>query len=236
MPLIEPFFLKLCVDTTVENRLEVLVKASSLQLNMSQSSLPVLTRAYDEFGKEAPCQAAFSHHYLICNDTDLDLNVKQFDTEETNLIKRSETLNYCWRTHKKPQQLQIYIAKYKAYSSAFSIGRAQELQELLIPIKLENAKYMKLLKFTEDFGGFSRRILLKNRLVCCNFLNFPLHFEVNFRVQHENELFQVASEHQIEAYSRSHTSYHYPESVNVATGSRSEPIQLADISNLRHSF
>ena len=63
------------------------------------------------------------HHYLIVNDTDLTLHVKQFDTEETCVIRPGRVQPYTWRTHKRAQLMQLFVAKYRLHSSPFQINQ-----------------------------------------------------------------------------------------------------------------
>lgn len=110
--------------------------------------------------------------YMIYNDTNMSLNIKQFDTEETCRVDPGASLAYSWRSHKKRQLIQLYLPKYKLTTKPFQIN-----QNGLDEIRLETSQgfYISCLvrvetRFNANHSAFLNRC--GNEEIACSFKKF----------------------------------------------------------------
>ncbi|CAF1148621.1 unnamed protein product, partial [Brachionus calyciflorus] len=112
-PLIDPLRFKL--TTRITDKINVQTYIDTVNLLISQSALITFKSIENEFSfnkDQNYVSSSSDHYFLILNDTNLDLSIKQYDTEETCSINSGSSLPYIWRTHKKLPLLQIYLPKY----------------------------------------------------------------------------------------------------------------------------
>ncbi len=119
-------------------------------------------------------------NYLIVNDTNLILHVKQYETEETLILNKGQEVFYTWRTHKKSQLLQLYIPEYQTYSIGFKIDEINNLELDLSNDRLNNNLFqIILLVIVKDLNGAQKKIIIQSNLVICNFLNFSIKVDIS---------------------------------------------------------
>ena len=157
------------------------------------------------------------HYYLIYNDTDMPVNVKQFDTEETCLIQPGKNFPYTWRTHKKAQLMQIYLPKYKLVSKPFQINEdgPEELEFKMLNSNL----FLTCLIFVESKTSLlsqidqasesiylKKKIFIQSKLVICNYLNAALN---NFYLSYysNGNLYDLTLKDSLKEESRSQATY-----------------------------
>lgn len=99
------------------------LQADTINFLISQSSLVTLKHLINEWSVNNKRDQKLPHFYRLYNRTNMPLNLKQFDTEETCPMKVGTHVPYTWRTHKKPQLIQLFIPKYFVSSQAFRINQ-----------------------------------------------------------------------------------------------------------------
>lgn len=127
--------------------------------------------------------------YMIYNDTDVTVNVKQFNTEETCPIQPGSMLTYSWRSHKKQQLMQLYLPKYKLTSRQFQINRngIDEIRlsgatfqiSFIIRVETQIDRGDKSLAFMSrgpayDSYAFKKFVIIQARLCALNMLNLDI--------------------------------------------------------------
>ena len=123
-PLVDSFQFKLTSSLSlhpVYNNASIVadLDLSTVNLLASQSAFIAVKQLESEWTSTSCVSPQF---YFIHNDTNMPINIKQFDTEETCLIKPGYTLPYSWRTHKKSQLMQLFLSKYRLISKPFQIN------------------------------------------------------------------------------------------------------------------
>ncbi len=173
-PLIDSFsfnasFMTESIGHVVNSRLQ----ASSINVSVSQSALVTLNRLKTEWSEGSNSSYPISSFYRIFNQTTMPLNLKQFGTEETCLLKPGAYLPYTWRTHKKAQLMQVFAAKHLASSEAFQVDRPGYEQVRLRFNYSQNCFISIIVRVIEstDPGRFERDVFLQGRFVVCNYLS-----------------------------------------------------------------
>lgn len=194
-----------------ENEIDLSLKANSFNINTSQSTLNASNRVYNEI-KEFLNETEISKnelngYYLILNDTDLSLSIKQYDTEELFNINSGNQLEYNWRTHKKSQLLQIYLPKYKILSKPFSPNHGK-IEAVCFKLN-EPEKEFNLFIIKEDINEFRKKLTIQGKLMICNFLNFGISVKLALQTTKKSQ-FQVESNDPIRDLSRSKNTFHIP--------------------------
>jgi hypothetical protein len=187
---------------------------STVNVLVSQSAFIAIKQLENEW---KTCNNITPHYYLIYNDTDMNINVKQFDTEETCLIKPGNNLAYTWRTHKKAQLMQFYLPKYKLISKAFQINEDGP-QELVFDILVSNS-VLKCLIFVEsttsllsqmhqtsESAYLKKKIFIQSKLIICNYLNVALNdFYLSYYCS--GRMYEINVNNSIKELSRSQSTY-----------------------------
>jgi len=147
------------------------IHANSVNLSLSQSALASLNHLTTEWsGNNNMSMPSF---YRIFNQTSMPLNVKQFDTEETCLLKPGACLAYTWRSHKKAQLMQVFAAKHQASSQAFQVDRLG-CQRVRLGVNGTGqaciSLIVRVLASTET-AYYERDVFVEAQLVVCNYLS-----------------------------------------------------------------
>ena len=202
-PIIDPFRLKICIrhmnkeiaaDSFIDN----------VNFQISQSSLTAFKAIQNEFIDK---QDEFFHHFLIHNDTNLDISIKQFDTEETCLVASGSFLPYFWRTHKKFPLMQLYVPKYKKYSQKFTLNNQLDksvIQEVKIQITKDEFINF-LINLNSQMCNQKRKkvVLIQSKFFVCNYLNMALN-QITLMYSDDSKKLSLD---EINQFSRSKTSF-----------------------------
>lgn len=186
------------------------IDTNTINLTASQSALIALKQLENELNSKQN----LPHYYLIFNDTNLDLNVKQFDTEETCLVESGNFIPYIWRTHKKAQLLQLFLPKYKLTSKAFQINQ-NSLEEISLQLGEHRLDFLisietkcqekSSFKKRNIFGSFKKFIFIQTKFLVCNYLDFSID-SIGIFYQTNGRQFEL-QENKVEKLSRSKTSF-----------------------------
>ena len=182
------------------------------------------------------------HYYLIVNDTNFAINAKQFDTEETCLVKSNSVYPYTWRTHKKPQLMQLYVSKYKIISKPFQCNE-NGMQEIYFKFNDSNA-YISLLVNIEDKSNdlssfrsienlnlYKKKIIIQSKLVFSNYLNSKIE-KIFFNYSCNNIDYEISLNEPIPKLSRSNSTY---ELIQKESKTNEFNIKLIKINNMKYT-
>lgn len=206
--LIDSFQFKFLMNQQkVNNKLDLNVQIENLNLLISESSLLALKQIESDLTQSS--SSTNLEYYTIYNDTNVNLNVKQFDTEETCLIRAGECVPYSWRTHKKKQLMQMFISKYKQNSAPFQLNESgvQEIRFNLV----DNQSSVFLVKIKDEHA--KKIIRIESKLVVCNYLDLDVQ---NLSLNYSNNEIRMSS---INKMCRSSTTYELVESINFKLNS-----------------
>jgi len=150
------------------------IHANSVNVSVSQSALASLNHLTTEWSEINNSKSVIMpSFYRIFNQTSMPLNLKQFDTEETCLLKPGACLPYTWRSHKKAQLMQVFAAKHQASSQAFQVDR---LGYQLVRLRSNYtgqaciSLIVRVLVSTET-AYYERDVFVQAQLVVCNYLS-----------------------------------------------------------------
>ncbi len=210
-PLLDPFQFKFSLNSVKEMN----IRMANLNFIMSESALIALKHLEAEFLAEnySSAKAEPLAYYLIHNDTDIQLNVKQFDTEESCAIKPTECLAYSWRTHKKKQLLQIELLKYKGANGSvpFQINE-KSIQQ--IKINLSNDCSVNLIVRVDEFK-MKKKVHIEAELVVCNYLELNVDsFYLSYFC--EDKIYELTAQ-DLRAKTRSQTTFEFIQHVSSSS-------------------
>ena len=211
----------------VLNNLAVDLDFDTINLLVSQSALIAFKQIENEWASSKPTENDdwIPHHYLIYNDTNMPLNIKQYDTEETCMIKPGRNLAYTWRTHKKAQLMQLFMPKYRVVSKPFQINDngMQEICFSFLPVEQNNVLglnscFISCLVSVEskssllspihntDFNSYKKKIIIQSKMTIANYLNSNIN---NFYLSYtcNNKDYELSLNETIEKNSRSNSTY-----------------------------
>jgi hypothetical protein len=271
-PLIDSFKFQLELSLSNQNEsneksnARLNIQSDSLNILISQSALMTLARLQNEWLSVSDESMSNSscwqppHYYVIYNDTNTTLNVKQYDTDETCQIQSGHLIEYTWRTHKKPQLMQLFSPMYRLFSSPFKLNEdcMQEVkieigspststQQRLFVSYLISAQKVKsnALSKSGAYKEMKKKICIQSKLLVCNYLNVPIEsVQLNYMLSssvgsgggEERELV-VREPHNasISRMSRSTFSYELVESISNLTSQ--PPIKINSLRvNGKHFF
>ena len=221
-PLIDPFQFKINAVLGL-NKLLLECQADIINLLISQSALSAIKHLQNEWGTSGTTVAAYSpttaapHFYLIHNRTNTPLNIKQFDTEETYLIRQLDSLPYTWRTHKKTQLLQVFMPKYCLSSGPFQIDTNGH-QEIRLGFKKNANQFVSCIVHIEQAASdciHKKNIYLESKLVVCNYLNASID-QLYFSYECDKQVYELSSG-SIPSMSRSTSTFELIESIQQET-------------------
>ena len=189
---------------------------SATNILVSQSALIAIKQLENEW---ITCENVSPHYYLIHNDTNMSLNVKQFDTEETCLLKSGTSIGYTWRTHKKAQLMQLYLPKYRLVSRSFQIGEDGP-QELVFNLQnTEGSFFVTCLIFVESKVSLlspfhareesvylKKKVVIQSKFVICNYLHLAID-DFSLTYSCNGHLYELTLADSIKEASRSETTY-----------------------------
>lgn len=236
--LLDALQFKFLIDTSFNNNatntLNVQLETDALNLQMSQSTLVCLKKLESEWssvlgGDIRPrvmdsCDESI-HFYLIYNDTAMNMNIKQVETEETCALQRGAYLPYTWRTHKKPQLVQIYLPKYKLTSRPFQINRngVEELRfvfpntndscfiSCVVSVETKYRPGQSSCRRKEFNCSFKKYIFIQGKFLLCNYAglrvdSFYLNYSAVAAVD-SSPTYELTIGEPVQAYSRSTFTY-----------------------------
>ena len=196
-------------NTQIDSKISI----EALHLNISQScinSLKIVSDHWKKSDKESENTLINETTYLIINETDFILHIKQFETEETIILYKGNQVNYSWRTHKKMQLLQIFIPEYKTHSTGFTIDQIDTLELLLdAESKAVHSFQIVLLVLINEINGYKKNITIQSNFLICNFLNFYVKVDI----QHNFDINANISS-KLEPHSRSIFTYNLNKELN----------------------
>jgi hypothetical protein len=163
------------------------------------------------------------------------INVKQFDTEETCPLRPGDKLNYTWRTHKKPQLVQLFIKQHRIVSQPFRIDKngVQEVEFMFLQAQNSlsqsrpsiagdenNACFITCIVhietkynpeesafFTKQTGDmFKKYILIQSKFVVCNYSNLNIDkFHLGYSFM--NRSYEMNTSEPISKFSRANSTF-----------------------------
>ena len=155
------------------------------------------------------------------------LNVKQYDTEETCIMRPGEKLNYTWRTHKKSQLIQLFNKHHRVVSNPFKINHngIQEVEFIalhkqssdkntrccfltcLVSVETKYKAGQSSFFTKTDLGSvFKKYVLIQSKFVVCNFTNINVgSFSLNYTFM--NKPVEISSSESIPKLCRSSTTF-----------------------------
>jgi len=206
-PLVNPFQFKL-IYTQFNSNSDLNIQIDSLNTVLSESTLIALKQIESEFKQK---EKSALHYYLIHNDTNIQIDVNQYETEETCSIQPGQCLPYAWRTHKKKQLLQLFLPKYKLNCSPFSINNNKSIKQIQFNLTT-NHKYVTFIVridpdcVDEEMNKIKKNVFIESKLVVCNYLDLDINnlsFTYSFGANDLNEI-KITK---LEKLSRSNTTY-----------------------------
>ncbi len=207
-PLIDSLQLKAnaLLELNRHPKLSLQLQFDTINCLFSQSSLVTLKHLVNEWSVSHERHQKLPHFYRIFNRTNMPLNLKQFDTEETCPVRVGAHVPYTWRTHKKPQLMQLFIPKYFVSSHAFKLNR-NGYQEIKLSYTHTKECFMAcLVNVVPSTSSIHEKdVYFEAKLIVCNYLNNELQ-SFSLRYQCGNKEYELGTT-PIGKNSRSDASY-----------------------------
>ena len=205
-PLVDPLQFKIASTINLSDKNASLdISMDSMNILISQSALLTLKYLKNEWSTEKNTikQPSF---YRLHNDTSTPLNLKQLDTEETCLLKPGMSVPYTWRTHKKPQLMQLLMPKHFICSNGFSINK-NGYQEIRLQFKNSPETSIScIINVTNSAeANYEKDIFFQSKIVFCNYLNTSIK-QLKLAYISNGKHYEISS-NEIAANSRSNSTH-----------------------------
>lgn len=207
-PLVDPSMFKIASTINFAQKnasLDILI--DTVNILISQSALLTLKYLKNEWSLEQSAQKLPQpSFYRLHNDTNTQLNLKQLDTEETCLIKPGMSLPYTWRTHKKPQLMQLLMPKHFVCSTGFNINK-NGYKEIRLQVKDSPDTFIScIIRVTGSAEvNYEKDVFFQTKIIFCNYLNTAIQ-DLKLSYIRNGKLYEVNS-NEIAANSRSDRTF-----------------------------